>query len=213
MVNFVNEGEHVTLIKDVLKSIFESNASSEIVLKGGTALLLYYGLDRFSEDIDLVASKVNIGPVIREYAISKGYTLRITTDTKTVKRYMLDYGEDSSLKIEVSYRGDIDWENVKEFEKVNVYSPTKLMVMKVNAFLSPTWNKIRDLYDIAYLFYDYEVELTQQVVERLTDMFAYENLEYIDQLIDNHKDPIIPVKDLERLRESMYSIYSYIYED
>ena len=48
-------------------------------------------------------------------------------------------------------------------------------------------------------------------MERLYDMFSYDNLENIDYIIDNHKDVIIPDKDLEQIRLAMYSIFDEIY--
>lgn len=45
--------KRIELIKEILP-IFGEN----FILKGGTSLMLYYGLDRFSEDIDL-DSKTN----------------------------------------------------------------------------------------------------------------------------------------------------------
>ena len=47
--------ERLEVFKKILNKIGDN-----FVLKGGTALLLYYGLDRFSEDIDLDAFSDNM---------------------------------------------------------------------------------------------------------------------------------------------------------
>ena len=49
--------DRIDIIKKILPKLGEN-----YVLKGGTALLLYYGLDRFSEDVDLdsISGNMNI---------------------------------------------------------------------------------------------------------------------------------------------------------
>jgi predicted nucleotidyltransferase component of viral defense system len=49
--------QHRAVIASCLKSF--NSASSDFIPKGGTALLACYGLDRFSEDIDLDAQQGN----------------------------------------------------------------------------------------------------------------------------------------------------------
>lgn len=91
MVNYVSEEEHINIIKNLIAFLFDSPAGLDLVLKSGTALLLYHGLDRFSEDIDLDASKVNIENLLSIYCNNNKYKIRITKSTNTVKRYMIDY--------------------------------------------------------------------------------------------------------------------------
>lgn len=212
MVNYENEEEHLNIIKDVLKTLFSSTAGSNLTLKGGTALLLYYSLDRFSEDIDLDATKVDIGNILGKYVKQKGYKIRNTKDTNTTQRYMIDYGEKSSLKVEVSKRSmQMSEYGVKTFEGVNVYSLEDLLVMKINAYLSPNRNKIRDLYDISHIYFKTDVVIDERIKRRLIEMFSWDNLEHIDHLIDNHKDVIIPEKNTEEVRISMYSIFDELF--
>lgn len=53
-MNFTREqSAHVRVMRAVLAAMQDS----PLVLKGGTALLLCYGLDRFSEDLDFDAPK------------------------------------------------------------------------------------------------------------------------------------------------------------
>lgn len=80
---------HVTLMKSILEEI--SNKKLPTYLKGGTALLLCYGLDRFSEDIDLNSEiTFNLENVIKiasqkvKIEISE---IKILKDTNTTKRY------------------------------------------------------------------------------------------------------------------------------
>ena len=89
-----------------------------LILKGGTALMLCYGLDRFSEDLDFDIQ----GDFVGKGTINLVHTLKSVTgqnfevldviikkDTPTVTRYMLRYhdrreNQHTALKIETSYR-------------------------------------------------------------------------------------------------------------
>ena len=47
--------DRLKIIKEILPALGDN-----FYLKGGTALLFYYGLDRFSEDIDLDSTSTNM---------------------------------------------------------------------------------------------------------------------------------------------------------
>lgn len=214
MVNYKDREKHLTLIKDVLNYIFASNASSDLVLKGGTALLLFYGLNRFSEDIDLDATSVNLKNLLGAYASKRGYKLRVTKDSDHGKRYMIDYDEGASLKVEVSYRHrKLKQSDISVVGNVRVYTLDRLLKSKIVAFLSDNRNKIRDLYDIAHIYFNTDIVITEDLKDRLEDMFHYNNLERIDYVIDNHKDEIIPEGDEEEIRLAMYNILDDLSSD
>ena len=77
---------HVRIMRAVLASLQDS----PLVLKGGTALLLCYGLDRFSEDLDFDApKKMNLESRLEKAlsGIVASQTITRTKDTDTVQRY------------------------------------------------------------------------------------------------------------------------------
>ena len=79
--------------------------SNDFILKGGTALLTCYKLDRFSEDIDLDGKNKGIEEIVKGFCDMSGFAYRIAKDTDTVKRYMVNYGNAGKpLKVEVSFR-------------------------------------------------------------------------------------------------------------
>ena len=75
--------------------------TDQFILKDGTALSRCYGLDRFSEDIDLDGHKQDIKEPTRRFCDRFGFTMRVAKDTSTVKRCLIDYGGlEKPLKIE-----------------------------------------------------------------------------------------------------------------
>ncbi len=85
----------------LMRAIVKNLADTPMVLKGGTALYLGYGLNRFSEDLDRVKSAIPNGIILNDIHIKK--------DTGSVGRYMVRYAtkdnkEEQTLKLEISYR-------------------------------------------------------------------------------------------------------------
>jgi predicted nucleotidyltransferase component of viral defense system len=112
-----------------------------MVLKGGTALLLCYGLDRFSEDLDFDALKpFNILPRV-ERVLSRNvhsYLVKIVKDTSTVQRLKTHYKGVSSerlLKIETSFRAKPTELDICMVDGIKTYKIEKLIEQKVNARL------------------------------------------------------------------------------
>lgn len=95
----------------VMSSIAKAVVDTPLILKGGTALLLAYELDRFSEDLDFDSTKkIRLENRIKD-AIKAPIQIRsidILKDTDTVTRYRLVYDspdrDENRLKIEISYR-------------------------------------------------------------------------------------------------------------
>ncbi|TQC54117.1 hypothetical protein E1I18_00740 [Mycoplasmopsis mucosicanis] len=146
----LNQINHIKLIKEVLNIIPDN-----YVLKGGTALLLDYRLNRFSEDIDLdylINNKQqnNLKNSLIKFCNQNKYQYYIKKDTESVLRFIIKY-ENKTLKIESSSR-DIVSENDYHQSlngNYNVYSLNSLAQKKLDAFLNR--DKFRDFYDINFL--------------------------------------------------------------
>ena len=100
------QSERVKLMKEILP-LFGEN----FILKGGTALSLFYGLNRYSEDLDFdcISSNMDFINRLKYHKEFKNWNINIKKKTDTVFRAMIDYGATSHygsypLKIEVSSR-------------------------------------------------------------------------------------------------------------
>lgn len=139
-----------------MRRIARSAAELPLALKGGTALLLCYGLDRYSEDLDFDGNKkVNLaGRIARVLAAGGGRDAAVeaTKDTNTVQRLRVLYegaGGPGRLKVETSYRDGFDPAETVLVDGVRTYRASRLIGMKVDAFLDRT--AARDLYDLRFL--------------------------------------------------------------
>ena len=115
--------EHYNVISNLLQ--FINKNSDSYILKGGTALLYCYNLDRFSEDIDLDGThSKNFKKILDEFCKVYNYTYRVAKDTDIVKRYMINYNDENRpLKVEISYRRkEILSEEVTKINSILVYT-------------------------------------------------------------------------------------------
>lgn len=177
--------DRIFLMKTILPMF-----GKDFVLKGGTALMLYYGLDRYSEDIDLDTS----GDMdVSKFLVNPGYdvwNIRVAKDTPTVFRIMLDYGAESDLgnyplKIEVSSRNQKmlrkNLYDIVEIDGVKVYHVKELINMKVSTFGQR--DKIRDLYDLGFLLNKYPYYFDSDKLKSIMTNMQYKGFENLSLLL------------------------------
>ncbi|MDY2999661.1 nucleotidyl transferase AbiEii/AbiGii toxin family protein [Campylobacter hyointestinalis] len=189
--------DRVELIKEILP-YFGDN----FVLKGGTALSLYYGLNRYSEDVDLDCTTNNMNFInkLKRHKDFGKWNINIKKDTDTVFRAMIDYGATSHygsypLKIEVSSRNkDLLRSNILKYENikgVNVYSVDELIKMKGIAFSGR--DKIRDFYDLGYLLQTYPDKFSKESLFSIREKIFYCGEDELNLLLkdENSKHKLI----------------------
>lgn len=195
---------------DIMRSFvsYINTESDNFILKGGTSLLLCYKLDRFSEDLDFDGFKSNFFYLVDRFIIfmcRKGYSLsyRKGKDTETVKRAFIHYGGNKPLKVEVSYRKKSLYPGeVTIINNIRVYSICSIFSMKLNAFLGR--DKLRDLYDIVFIYKNYNNCLNSSLLYQLREAVAYKGIEQFDFLIKDQKDVLI---NNDKLLEDFLSMY------
>ena len=145
------EREHIAIMTAVASDL----ANLPLALKGGTALLLCYGLDRFSEDVDLDGrKKLNLQSRLNAVLsrVTTEHDIRIVKDTDTVQRLKIRYKTrlaTGNLKIEVSYRTGFEEVDLAEINGIKTYKIARLIEQKLRALEGRTSE--RDLYDVAFL--------------------------------------------------------------
>lgn len=201
--------ERIELIKKLLL-MFGDN----YILKGGTALTLYYGCNRYSEDIDLDCRKENMN--FLKNITNPGYKIwnvSVKKDTPTVFRTMIDYGAKNEygnypLKIEVSSRNKniLMFGNLKinNFKSVNVYDICTLKKQKIKAFQCR--DKIRDYFDIGFLMRKYSKLFTLDDLETIFEKVQLIGIESLVALLDyeNNRNKISDVNSEEYVLETQY---------
>ncbi|MDR0751878.1 MAG: nucleotidyl transferase AbiEii/AbiGii toxin family protein [Christensenellaceae bacterium] len=164
---------------EIMRLVATGVVDEGIILKGGTGLLLCYGLDRFSDDMDFdpYSEKFNferfqrtLEKILRDNGVPIE-RLNIKKDTNTTKRLMVKYTQvdtsygDYPLKIEFSLR-NTDKISDYDYHIVNgicVYKIEKLAMRKLDAFNHRTKN--RDIYDMAFLVKNFPYVFNKEMLQ------------------------------------------------
>lgn len=195
--------KHFTTMLDFVNYI--NKVSKSFVLKGGTALMFCYSLNRFSEDIDLDGFNTDIEKIVKEFCRLNKYGYRVAKNTRTVKRFMINYGaERKPLKVEVSYRlKNIDFESTTTTIKgILVYDIHNILTLKLIAYINR--DKIRDLYDVVYMSLKYWDVLTEQLKIMIRNALAYKGIGNLDYLLSTQKDELIDKAEMEKMFLSLW---------
>jgi len=192
---------------EIIRSFIEymNEQSVNYILKGGTALYVCYGLDRFSEDIDLDSTdKTTIEKIVAGFCKKEKFSYRTAKDTETVKRYMINYGNVSRpIKVETSFRKkEIMPAETTKINNIMVYTIEPLCLMKTNAYLNR--DKIRDLYDLAFICNRYWDTLSTQTKFVIRNAVEHKGIEQFDYIIKTQQDDLIDTKKLSADFLEMY---------
>ena len=196
--------EHKEVMDSFLQELYSH--TDEFILKGGTALQECYGLDRFSEDIDLDRRKEQ-GDFIKhveDFCEKNGYSFRVAKDTDTTKRVFINYGDNSRpLKVELSQRRlNIPETEIQKINGITTYSIDRLCSMKASAYNGR--DRIRDLYDLTFICNQYKDSLSENTLSSVKDVLEYKGIEQFDYLLEQEKDELI---DSDKLASDFLLMY------
>lgn len=188
---------------DIMRTISRDLSDLPMVLKGGTALLLCYGLNRFSEDLDFDSPrKFNIAGRIERILSHKAssHQLKIVKDTETVQRIKSHYhgvAGDRLLKIETSFRTPSDESRVTVMDGIRTYTIEALIEQKANALTNRT--AARDLFDVAFLARTYIGDFSPEIKDRLA--LLIQDIDALEQRFEDafEEDEILATQDLSAL--------------
>ncbi|HPM38936.1 MAG TPA: nucleotidyl transferase AbiEii/AbiGii toxin family protein [Candidatus Pacearchaeota archaeon] len=196
----LNKEKHQLIMGKILRDIYSDiSISSLLGLKGGTATYFFYGLPRFSVDLDfdilsededdkkIVYNKIL--EIIKKYG---------TIKDSYIKKYtifaLLSYGDmDSNIKIEINTRNQI--KNIKSKYELKKYLGISMIVAKkeylfagkISALTMRTKTAMRDIYDINY-FAKNNWDIDEEAVKSISNRDKKEQLLLCLKVIDKIKD-------------------------
>ena len=178
---------HKFFLVQILKDIYSDiELASALGFKGGTAMLFFYDLPRFSVDLDfnLIAS----GMLDVAYEKVRSILLKYGKITDEAKKFygpvlVLDYGVgERKLKVEISTRMFDNRYEIKNFLGINikVMVEADMFAHKVCALLDRNALTNRDIFD-SWFFMQKQTPINTKLVETRMQMpYA----DYISQCID-----------------------------
>ncbi|MGX2972642.1 nucleotidyl transferase AbiEii/AbiGii toxin family protein [Helicobacter sp. T3_23-1059] len=178
------------------------------ILKGGTALRFYYGLDRYSEDLDFdsISSNMDITKCLKKHKDFNSWQIYEKKITDSSLRLTIDYGAKSDLgiyplKIDISGRDKIRLRNnllkYSTINGVNVYDIETLVDLKSTAFCQR--DKIRDFYDIGFLLEKYPQCFDDKTLANIATKIMYSGKDELNAqlMIEAEEHSLIERNDIE----------------
>lgn len=178
---------HKLLLVSLLKDIYNDIELAAILgFKGGTAHMLFYGLPRFSVDLDfnLLSQEQSkrVFQKIREILLRYG-RIRDEAEKHHGLICVLDYGAGNrNLKIEISNRLFPDSYEIKSYLGITMLVMTKkdMFAHKLCALLDRKVFTARDVFDVYFYMKD-QTPVNKEIVE-LRMLMGFE--EYLDACIE-----------------------------
>ena len=197
--------------KGILTALSRNGCFDHIVFQGGTALKLFYGNPRFSEDIDLVLKKgmkkfdlsAHISNIERFCIHSFPFlnSVRVTKqkDEPVFKRYILQTAPevpDQKLRLHIELASVPSYHNgprILDFPPINpavaVEDADEILADKICAVALRPYLKGRDLWDIYFLTRERSVEMQWKLVEKKVKDYNHDVSE-LDRTLRNAKKRI-----------------------
>lgn len=187
---------HKTILFQILKDIYaETSIAPFLGFKGGTALLMFYGLDRFSVDLDFDLLNEDKGDEIFERVnqIAQRYGLvRVNTKKRFSYFLLLSYGDgERNLKIEINRRQFGSAFEIKTYLGVSmqVMVIEDMFAHKLMAMYERMGSTSRDIYDV-WFFLQKRFPINHLIVEKRSGLPFNEVIDKcilkLERLSDRH---------------------------
>lgn len=172
----LNPEIHRGILLRILKDIYTDNTLGPLLgFKGGTAALLFYGLSRFSVDLDfdlLDTTKEDyvfekVGKIVARYGKVKEQKKKYFT-----LFFELSYAEtEHNIKVEISRRNSISKYEVKNYFGISMLVMTQedMFANKILAFYERMDRANRDIYDV-WFFLQNSWPINKGLVEKRAEM-------------------------------------------
>lgn len=192
-----NKKAHQDVMLKFLKYL--NQRTNGFILKGGTSLHLCYGLDRFSEDLDFDTERNKIDSIVKSFCAVYKFHCNEKKNSSYGQRFMIDYGVNRQLlKIESSilrYRNaKLNNDEIVLIQGIRTYDITSIAQRKLHAFMDR--DKIRDMYDVAFIIIKYWERLTKDVQSLFYESLKQKGLQHCQRMIDEQKDDLISEDEL-----------------
>ena len=190
----VDVNKHKFLLVQILKDIYKDiELANYLGFKGGSALMFFYDLPRFSVDLDFNLLDTGKGELV--YGKVRNILLKYgTVFDEAVKFYglllVLDYGYgERKLKVEISRRVFEDRYEVKDLLGINVRVMLKedMFAHKLCALLDRSAITHRDLFD-CWFFLQSQTTVNKQIVESRMGMPITDYLQKCIELLEGMSD-------------------------
>jgi predicted nucleotidyltransferase component of viral defense system len=163
--------KHEQVLKNILRDIYTNpNLQSSLAFKGGTCLYMFYGLDRFSVDLDFNLLAAKLDDKLLTGIIKQQLVISEATNKHFTWLWLGSYeSAQQKVKIEVSKRSYPDVYVNKDFYGLTVptLEPSCMFAHKLCAITDRKKLQNRDLYDAHFMF-SRNFEINKEIIKLRT---------------------------------------------
>jgi len=190
----IDINRHKFFLVQILKDIYSDiELANWLGFKGGSALMFFYDLPRFSVDLDF--NLINSEKVDAVYEKVRKILLKYGTITDEAKKFygpilVLDYGVDErKLKVEISVRQFDNHYEIKNLLGINmkVLVQHDMFAHKLCALLDRTVLTNRDIFD-CWFFMQKQTPVNKNIVESRMEMTYSDYLQKCIDTLDSMND-------------------------
>jgi predicted nucleotidyltransferase component of viral defense system len=188
----LNIEKHKVVLLQILRELYtDEELLSKLVFKGGTCLMLFYGLDRFSTDLDFdlrdEAGELDSSRIIR---IAEKYLTVDDFCEKHFTYFLLGSYENGlqHIKIEINKRQWPQTMENKDFYGLTIptLATDKMLAHKLCAITNRKTLQNRDLYD-AWFMFTKGFQVDDEIIRLRTEMSTKEYLTKLTDILDDPK--------------------------
>lgn len=182
--------KHEQLLKNILRDIYtNSNLQASLAFKGGTCLYMFYGLDRFSVDLDFNVRTDTFDDEALNVIIEKHLRVIDREDKRNTWFWLGSYEKATQkVKIEVSKREYPDHYVNQDFYGLTVptMEPSCMFAHKLCAITDRKKFQNRDIYDAHFMFrknFSIEEEIIKLRTGKTTKEYLAELIPFIEKKV------------------------------
>lgn len=193
--------KHEQILKNILRDIYtDPSLQSSLAFKGGTCLFMFYGLDRFSVDLDFNLRSDTFDDERLNQIIEKHLRV-VDRENKRNTWFWLGSYEKAfqKVKVEVSKRDYPDQYTTKDFYglTVPIMEAATMFAHKLCAITDRKKLQNRDLYDAHFMF-SHDFDINEEIIRLRTSKSAKE---YFAELVPFIEERVTPNNVLDGLGE------------
>lgn len=164
----LNKQKHEQILKSILRDIYTAtNLEGKLVFKGGTCLYLFYGLDRFSLDLDFNLIARDFDEKLINNILGKYLEIDDAMNKYFTWIWVGSYEKGQpKIKVEINKRDYPDKYTNKDFYGITVptLSADSMFAHKLCAILDRKKLQNRDLYDAHFMFTK-QFDINEEIVK------------------------------------------------
>lgn len=182
----LDKKKHEQILKNILRDIYTTtDLEARLIFKGGSCLYLFYGLDRFSIDLDFNLTAKDFNYQLITNILTKYLTLSDQMNKYFTWIWLGSYEKGKAkVKVEINKRDYPDKYSNKDFYGITVptLSPDCMFAHKLCAITDRKKLQNRDLYDAHFMFTK-QFEINEEIIKIRTGKTIKEYFAYLVDFI------------------------------